>query len=78
MLGLVVLSYYANLASSDAFIGSLLPYFTKNANCIADSFECTNGECIRKDQRCDGRNDCKDLSDERDCGENSVTILIKK
>ncbi|KAI2656410.1 hypothetical protein H4Q32_013338 [Labeo rohita] len=30
-------------------------------------FACTSGFCIKKEQQCDGWNDCEDMSDERNC-----------
>lgn len=35
--------------------------------CFDNEYTCANGECIAKDLRCDTRDDCSDLSDERDC-----------
>ncbi|CAL1300607.1 unnamed protein product, partial [Larinioides sclopetarius] len=36
--------------------------------CTAYSFKCLNGKCISRRDFCDGRDDCKDNSDERYCG----------
>ncbi|XP_051966125.1 suppressor of tumorigenicity 14 protein-like [Xyrauchen texanus] len=30
-------------------------------------FACTSGYCIKKEQHCDGWNDCEDMSDEKNC-----------
>ena len=30
-------------------------------------YECNNGQCIDNDEVCDGREDCNDGEDERDC-----------
>lgn len=37
-------------------------------NCTDDQFECRNGLCVPKSWRCDGENDCRDYSDEEECG----------
>ena len=36
--------------------------------CAEGQFECTSGECIDEGRQCDGKPDCRDQSDERDCG----------
>lgn len=36
--------------------------------CIGDEFKCSSGECIPLKWRCDNQMDCKDFSDEVDCG----------
>lgn len=35
--------------------------------CSNSDFSCSNGDCIVKENRCDGRNDCTDFSDEDNC-----------
>lgn len=40
-------------------------------------FQCKNQQCINKDLRCDGWNDCGDMSDELNCKCNSEDITCK-
>ncbi|XP_042222801.1 uncharacterized protein LOC121867111 [Homarus americanus] len=35
--------------------------------CNNFEFSCSNGDCILKEQRCNGKNDCTDFSDEDNC-----------
>ncbi|KAM3922273.1 basement membrane-specific heparan sulfate proteoglycan core protein isoform 4-T4 [Leptodactylus fuscus] len=37
-------------------------------SCSPDEFTCRNGECVPLEFRCDQRHDCRDMSDEEDCG----------
>lgn len=37
--------------------------------CSQDEFRCSNGDCVDSDMRCDSRLDCRDGSDEANCGE---------
>merc|ERR1712055_1126563 len=37
-------------------------------DCSSDEFECNNGKCIHDVQKCNGKNDCGDRSDEHQCG----------
>jgi hypothetical protein len=48
-------------------------FLIENYFCLAnycspnDQFKCRNGTCIPISQRCDGRIDCADFTDETDC-----------
>ena len=37
--------------------------------CSDEEFRCDNDMCISTDSVCDGRNDCVDHSDEKNCGQ---------
>ncbi|GBM44382.1 Low-density lipoprotein receptor-related protein 4, partial [Araneus ventricosus] len=37
------------------------------AACRDREFRCDDGLCINVDWKCDGENDCDDMSDEREC-----------
>uniref|UniRef100_A0A670K7D7 Heparan sulfate proteoglycan 2 n=1 Tax=Podarcis muralis TaxID=64176 RepID=A0A670K7D7_PODMU len=44
--------------------------------CTADEFRCRSGECISKEFLCDSRSDCRDMSDELDCGEHDCGLGV--
>ncbi|XP_071520140.1 uncharacterized protein uif isoform X2 [Panulirus ornatus] len=46
---------------------SLLPFMCRGNACTKGAFHCSNGRCINEAYRCDGQNDCADMSDEMDC-----------
>lgn len=72
LFGFVIL-ISSTLTTSEAFLSSFIPYLSENRNnCPLNYFECNTGECIPKEMRCDSRVDCKDMSDEKDCGELST------
>ncbi len=39
----------------------------KSQKCKSDEFHCENGKCILSNWKCNGRNECGDGSDERNC-----------
>jgi len=45
-------------------------------SCPGGFFTCHNGECIHTSKHCDGHTDCKDKSDEFDCGK--FILLVTK
>ena len=42
--------------------------------CGAHEFTCTNRMCISSDFVCDSHNDCKDGSDELNCGTDAIAV----
>ena len=45
--------------------------------CGSGEFQCSNQVCIDEKQRCDGKTDCEDNSDEIECGNNSKLLTLK-
>ena len=44
----------------------MLSWFTND--CSPTQFLCDSGECVVEDEVCDESHDCRDASDEEDCG----------
>lgn len=49
-------------------------------DCEDDEYTCSDGECIRRDRRCDGLTDCQNKEDEYRCtpGNNSTNNWRQK
>lgn len=48
---------------------TLLPFMCQMQACTNGSFFCSNGKCVNSKWKCDGQDDCGDMSDEMDCPE---------
>ena len=44
--------------------------------CRSGEFQCSNGDCIAEAERCDGKFDCRDRSDESGCRKFRFLFLI--
>ena len=47
--------------------GSTVPLVLLLSNCDEDQFTCTDGTCVPLVSRCDKKQDCEDVSDEKQC-----------
>ena len=49
---------------------------SSDANCTSEQFLCHDGGCVDRYLRCDKIKDCRDASDEFDCGEFSGSYFL--
>ena len=50
-------------------ITTLPHYHLTTSDCETEEWQCSDGNCIEEELKCDGANDCPDWSDEKGCSE---------
>lgn len=63
------LFFFSSLIWQYSFIDYLI-------ECSSEEFTCNSINCLPKEYLCDGKNDCGDYNDERNCGECLLMHLI--